>query len=261
MPGRTPLYLVMSRLSALPLAFMILTSCVADDELLDAQEDQDSGEFEVIGGVAANGDPSIVAILAQTGGGTSLCTGTVISSRAVLTAAHCVDPAVIGQNARFQVVVVANGRQQRLAVASTAFDPQWNPNQLQNGHDVGIVRLAQATNLRPIPVSRAAPNLGQPVRIVGFGSNQHDNSGSGVKRQAQVAIAGINDRLIQLGDSTRQTCHGDSGGPALQRINGQEVIVGITSFGQDRPQNDTVCFNGGFDTRVDFVLPFIDQND
>ena len=69
----------------------------------------------------------------------------------------------------------------------------------------------------------------------------------------------IGDRLahIHIGDSDTQTCHGDSGGPAFQTINGREVIVGITSFGTDTRAE--VCINGGFDTRVDSVLSFIDS--
>src|SRR5689334_19575959 len=62
-----------------------LVGCVAGDE------DTGSAEQGIIGGAVDNGDPSVVAIFVHQPGASSgsLCTGTVISSRAVLTAAHC----------------------------------------------------------------------------------------------------------------------------------------------------------------------------
>jgi secreted trypsin-like serine protease len=69
-------------------------------------------------------------------------------------------------------------------------------------------------------------------------------------------VDAITSLFVQIGSSSRQTCHGDSGGPALQTIGGVETIVGVTSFGSDRSANN-VCFGGGFDTRVDDYAPFI----
>ena len=48
------------------------------------------------------------------------------------------------------------------------------------------------------------------------------------------------------------TCNGDSGGPALMKIDGVETIVGVTSYG------NADCSDGGFDARVDSDLAFID---
>jgi hypothetical protein len=63
----------------------------------------------------------------------------------------------------------------------------------------------------------------------------------------------VDDRLVAIGDSKRDTCQGDSGGPALALIDGVETIIGITSFG------DVGCHNGGYDTRTDRYLAFIDR--
>lgn len=65
--------------------------------------------------------------------------------------------------------------------------------------------------------------------------------------------------LVQIGSSNRQTCHSDSGGPAVQTLNGQTTIIGVTSFGTDNSAT-SVCFGGGVDTRVDAGLPFIDSH-
>jgi secreted trypsin-like serine protease len=221
---------------------------------------------DIIGGVTDNGDPSVVVIFAHQPGATSgsLCTGSVISPTTVLTAAHCVDPVTVGAGNQFDVYTgTVAGQTPPLATASTTFDPAFDINNLQNGHDVGIVKLAAPTALAPLAVNRGTPTTGA-VRVVGFGMNTHVDlaqvpNGVGTKRQLSTQVTNVSPILLSIGDSSHQTCHGDSGGPAFQTINGQEVIVGLTSFGSDLSAN-VVCFFGGTDTRVDAYLSFIDAN-
>lgn len=221
---------------------------------------------DIIGGTTDNGDPSVVAIFAHQPGATSgsLCTGSVISPTAVLTAAHCVDPVTVGAGNVFEVYTgTVFGQSAPLAVASTTFDPAFDVNNLQNGHDIAMVKLAPPTALAPLAVNRGAPATGA-VRLVGFGMNTHISvaqlpSGAGTKRQTTTQLTDVSNILLNIGDTSHQTCHGDSGGPAFQTINGQEVIVGVTSFGSDLSAN-AVCFFGGTDTRVDAYLSFIDAN-
>ena len=222
---------------------------------------------DIIGGHIDYGDPSVVAIFAHQPGASqgSLCTGSVISPTAVLTAAHCVDPAVAGSGNVFEVYPGTNlGDSVPLAVESTVFDPAFDIENLTAGHDVAIVKLAMPTDLDPIPYGPLAW-VGGRVRIVGYGMDTHLTnipgipSGVGTKRTANAKLNDANDLLLSIGNTNRQTCHGDSGGPALQWIDGEEVIVGVTSFGTDVPPN-VVCIYGGVDTRLDNYLDFIDAN-
>jgi MYXO-CTERM domain-containing protein len=77
-------------------------------------------------------------------------------------------------------------------------------------------------------------------------------AGAGVKRQTSTVLSDFSDLLVHFSDGQHETCNGDSGGPAFMTIDGQEVIVGLTSFG------DATCTQGGFDTRLDAVVSFID---
>jgi secreted trypsin-like serine protease len=241
-------------------ASLPLVGCVIGDSATNGSDE------DIIGGVVDPGDPSVVGIFAHPPGSTSgsICTGSVINATTVLTAAHCVDPAVVGAGNVFEVYAgTTMFSTPALAVASTAFDPQFDINNLQNGHDIAVLKLAQPTTLTPLAVNRGPVGTG-PVRLVGFGMNTHINhaaipNGVGTKRVVVAPVNGADDKFIQIGDTSRQTCHGDSGGPAFQTINGQEVIVGVTSFGSDLSAN-AVCFFGGTDTRVDSYLGFIDSH-
>lgn len=231
-------------------------------EIATNDEVVSGADMPVIGGTTDTADPSIVAIFArqpQSEYG-SLCTGTVISPRSILTAAHCVDPSAVGDQTVFEVYQGTYiGESRPLEVASVTFDPAFDMDNVQNGHDIAVLTLAKPTTLTPIPVNLApltASNRDLQVRVVGYGANSHRATGAGTKRSVTTNIKTISSLLVQIGSSNQQSCHGDSGGPALQTIGGVETIIGVTSFGLDR-SNTNVCFGGGYDTRVDVYSDFV----
>jgi MYXO-CTERM domain-containing protein len=240
----------------------------------------DAVQEGIIGGSLDTGDPAVVLLFQTVAGqqGGAICTGEVVSPHVILTAAHCTggeDPAEAA-NATWRVYLGADFGQAAardlLPVKEAHFNSAFDVNNLTGGNDIGVAILRDPipSTITPLKINRTpltAANLNKPVRFVGYGlssvtvdsNGQPDGTGAGVKRQTSTTLTEFNDKLLHFSDGAHETCNGDSGGPAFMNIGGQDVIVGITSFG------DISCSQGGFDTRIDtltaFLDPFIQAND
>lgn len=222
-------------------------------------------EEEIIGGTTDTGDPGVVLLYMTVPGqqGGSLCTAEVISPHVVLTAAHCTggeNPAVT--NATWRVYLGPDfskaAAADLLPVKEAHFNPQFNVNNLAGGYDVGVAILQNAlpTTIKPLPYNHASIDTGfdgKTVRFVGYGlDNATAQTGAGIKRETTTTLTDHSALLLHFSDGTHETCNGDSGGPAFMTVGGQEVIVGLTSYG------DVACNMGGYDTRVDAVASWVD---
>ena len=249
------------------LPFSVL-GCVAVAALsagcADATEDEpvDQSESSIINGVETPGYPNIIALYGQKPGEQkgSLCTASVIAPTVLLTAAHCVAPAVVGEGLVFKALLGHNlvdsaNPSAKIDVSAVHWDRQFNAQALTNGHDIAVAILAQPINVTPLKFNRGPLSGVSSARLVGYGLNDGFNqTGAGVKRTAEVPVSSIDDKFVVTGSWFGTTmCSGDSGGPVLAKINGEDVIIGVNSYGF------IYCVGTGSSTRVDSYLGFIDQ--
>ncbi|MGQ0506404.1 MAG: S1 family peptidase [Myxococcaceae bacterium] len=231
--------------------FALLWACgpVEDDAEIAFYETSQ----EIVGGVTDEGDPAVVAFAES---GSAFCTGTLIGKMTVLTAAHCM--AGLQANAPHSVLFgTRTSAPTKSVVVSQYFgDPRYNGN--NPGYDVGVLRLATAvTDVTPVPMNPTPltqADIGKMLRHVGYGiTNAQTQAGFGTKRQVTFPIRVVNALELESGATGKQTCSGDSGGPALMATGSttEERVIGITSYGDEN------CTQTGFDTRTDTVQDYV----
>jgi hypothetical protein len=216
----------------------------------------DSTERPIVAGTLDTGDPAVMELLAFKGNSGARCTATLVTSRVLLTAAHC-----FVETAGFTYSLFAgnddnNGSPQTtLPVKTTVFNPLYgNPRQ---GNDFAIIVLQAPLGIRPVPINRAPLDAaqGKDVRYIGYGlSNGLTGAGGGVKRQNTAPLAGVSGLLLALAPSAHGACNGDSGGPLLIDDGHGERIAGVGSF-----VDDSTCRRDSFYQRVDTQLAWVDQ--
>ncbi len=202
-----------------------------------------------------------------------LCTGTLIAPDIVLTAAHCINPQVLGLSNQAAVTSATKVRLDSMrAFSGTGRVIQAKETIPHSGFDInglgdddiGIIRLMEpVTDRPPTSINRnfndAPP--GVTVTQVGFGVSQAGNQNSAgtahtLANKVSISCAGIGlDSALICFNQTDGSgkCEGDSGGPSFATINGTVKVVGVTSFG------DQNCTQFGADTRVDGELDFLNQ--
>src|SRR5690606_33046047 len=252
-------------LRSLPLLLAALTGAAACQAVDDVERERSA----ILGGTQTGSGqfPTVVAIVIDQGA-RGLCTGTLVAPDIVLTAAHCVHPAVLGYPSQAAVtaatLVVFDStdlRQNGNAVAAAETIPVGSFNQ-PGDPDVGIIRLSRSITDRepsPINLDPAAAPVGISVTMVGYGQDENGGFGRGLYLENKTSFSctnvGSSDQTFLCFDQRNGTgkCSGDSGGPSFAMIGGKQTVVGITSFG------DQNCEFFGADMRVDAAADFLAQ--
>jgi len=236
----------------------------------------------IIGGTSDSSDNSVGLVYFEQGGQPQfICTATLISPNVFLTAGHCTvadDSCTPGNcSANPASGYFVYGGESPMDSSSWAItSPTWkatisavHPDPNYNGQtlegDVGILIASSVTaengGTAPTPMpwlsstDSSAYASGASFYSVGYGETDQNNQGTGVgtKRKVTLTSQGESGPDFAYGSSSKNTCSGDSGGPAIETINGTPTVIGTTSYG------DQNCSQSGYDMRTDGVASFISQ--
>jgi secreted trypsin-like serine protease len=240
----------MLHLIAVALLAVSATACSATAPDND-EPDGARHRVPIVNGTETSDYPATGMLLMQ---GQVGCTGTLVAQSTVLTAAHCIDGMQPGSLEfgfgpdQYQIDVT-------VPVAAVAQHPQWDSQNLAN--DVGVLTLAQDAPIAPVTMNPSMDQswIGKVVTLVGYGvTDGASQTGIGTKRMVDVTIDSLDAATLHYTTEQGKTaCNGDSGGPAFYEENGQLLVVGVTSYG------DQQCQQYGVYTRVDAFLDWVQQ--
>lgn len=179
----------------------------------------------------------------------SMCSGTLISPRVVVTAAHCVK----GENPTTFVLGFDMENGSEYAVAEAIYNPDYDAGGYNDpgSGDVAVLVLEESiTNVAPARIFTGDFSAfnGESIIFVGYGKRDVYQPLYGKKYQVTLTVRDIDDDGFwnyTSQSNVKNTCGGDSGGPGFISYGGSYYIGGFVSSG------DEYCVQDGYNMRAD----------
>ncbi len=214
-------------------------------------------QIRVVGGeeVTGNQYPWMAAILER---GTNasqgqFCGGSLISSRWILTAAHCFENDRGNLDLASNKVSVLLGRQDLTENGGETINVSRilvHPDYRANGYpDIALLELNTASQAEPIQLPsrhHPVPNVGESATVTGWGQVSENGNATNELLETAMPVVGhqqcntaydgdiVEDAMVCAGtaDGSGDSCYGDSGGPLFVSRNNEFIQAGIVSFGE-----------------------------
>lgn len=265
----------------LVLGLCCLIGCVYPNDLPSAvkfdavRNVYDNETDQIVGGSAATaGEFPYMAILSLDG--RAFCGGSLIDSKTVLTAAHCLMGMTDATVKKIRVIlnsISVNGGSGSVtkAVGNFIRNPNFSTTTAEN--DIALLSLTSSvsSSIKTIGLPSGSDSyVDKSAVVIGFGRTSTDGSSSSKLLKATVKVLTnvlcqrlysivnketgknykIASTMVCAFTSGKDACFGDSGGPLI--VNG--VQVGIVSFGEKCAKNPGVY------TRVTAFVDWIKTN-
>jgi secreted trypsin-like serine protease len=213
------------------LSFM-LASCGAQKHS-DVVEDGDFETGDIVNGKSVSAKNvlghSVVALVSENEKGESLCTGSLISSGVVLTAAHCVEHNPKSMKIIFALDVHKAKESSMRDVDKFVKNPNWTHHLDSGEGDLALVHFKGNVPAGYVPLKLAPEKLelkiGKKITIIGYGvTDGESKTNSGKLRQTSSEIIDRKSETEMVTDGQQSSvCFGDSGGPAVIK-NGKDIF-------------------------------------
>ena len=164
----------------------------------------------------------------------TFCSGTMITSRDVLTAAHC-----FARRSSNTVISYGPDSEETLVTAdSIQIHPGYTALNAASSestfNDIAVIHLTQSVPLPTLPIlTSRALRKGSMASIYGYGSDENGVFDGIDLKSGQMLVDSITESHIiaRFEGEGSNTCQGDSGGPLVADIRGVPVVAGIAVTG------------------------------
>ncbi|KAJ2658566.1 hypothetical protein IWW48_003971 [Coemansia sp. RSA 1200] len=245
----------------------------------------------VIGGEAAGANEFTSTVLLEIGSAqynSQMCTGSLIASNVVLTAAHCAyaTDTVMFNASDFRVMLghdaistydTPASNNKSYGVSKLVVHPDFDMTELKG--DIAVLVLeesvASSEDALPILVYSGDYDTDTPIRAAGFGMTNPYNTNSMPTQLMAVNLTIGSDSLCAAntndfsheylictdGTAGKDTCNGDSGGPLVTPIDhgsSRTALLGLTSYGTSSASNPSgLCAQAGGSGYYTHIAPYI----